>query len=150
MKNSLGIYYGRPFRAHRLALTVFTVVLVAACSGKPSNETASLTGAMVTEQTKNPLSEAAAVTAGKSLYSVHCIMCHGDDGKGEGIAGGSLAIKPSDLTREDAAVAADGKLFLIVKNGVKKEGKQTMPPARRVTNEQIWQIVAYVHTLAKK
>jgi mono/diheme cytochrome c family protein len=149
MRNSWGDHH-MPFMMHRLALTIFTFALVAACSSKPSNETASLTEATVTEQTKNPLSGVAAVTVGKSLYAVHCIMCHGDNGKGEGNAGSSLAVKPTDLTRDDAVVTAAGKLFLIVKNGVKKEGKQTMPPARKVTDEQIWQIVAYVHTLATK
>jgi mono/diheme cytochrome c family protein len=130
---------------------ISTVVIVAACSDKSSQETPSSAAATVTEQTKNPLPDAAAAaSAGKLLYAVHCTMCHGDDGKGEGSAGGSIAVKPTNMTTEDVATAPDGKLYLVIKNGVKKEGKQTMPPAKKVTDEQIWQITAYVRTLAKK
>ena len=150
MRISMGNQHDRPFLALPLILTILTAALIAACSSKPSNETASLAELVVTEQTKNPLPDARSVTTGKALYAVHCTMCHGDNGKGEGSAGSSIAVKPSDLTTGSVAVATDGKLFLIVKNGVKKDGKQTMPPARKITDKDIWEIVAYVRTLAIK
>jgi len=133
---------------------VFVMASVAtlglACSGNTRRD-AVPPATSVTEQTKNLLPDvAAAAMAGKSLYAIHCTMCHGDSGNGEGTAGGSLAVNPSDLTTGEAAAASDGKLFLVIRNGVKKEGKLTMPPAKKVTDEQVWQIVAYVRTLARQ
>ena len=131
-------------------LMISVATLGLACSGNAPRDAVSPAGT-VTEQTKNPLSDVtAAAMAGKSLYAIHCTMCHGDSGKGEGTAGGSLAVKPSDLTTGETSATPDGKLFLVIRNGIKKEGKLTMPPAKKVTDEQIWQIVAYVRTLAGK
>ena len=129
---------------------IFVAALGLACSSNAPHDAVS-PAASVTEQTKNPLSDvAAAATAGKPLYAIHCTMCHGDSGKGEGTAGGSLGVKPSDLTTGEVAAAPDGKLFLVIKNGTRKEGKLTMPPARKVPDEQIWEIVVYIRTLAGK
>jgi len=150
MNNSSDKVYMASFMRCVALVVISAIAIVAACSSNQSHNQPSLP-AIVTEQTKNPLPDLeAAAAAGKSLYAVHCTMCHGDDGNGQGTAGGSLAVKPTDLTMGEVVADPDGQLFLTIKNGVKKEGKQTMPPAKKVTDEQIWQIVAYVRTLAKK
>jgi len=128
-------------------LILLVVAELAACSGKNSSSIP----ATVTESSKNPLPDLViAASSGKPLFSIHCSMCHGEDGSGEGLAGGSLALKPTDLTAGKVASDSDGKLFLVIKNGIIKDGKQTMPPAKKVADEQIWQIVAYMRSLVKK
>jgi len=35
---------------------------------------------------------------GRKLYGSYCATCHGDKGKGDGVAAGSLPVKPKDHT----------------------------------------------------
>jgi mono/diheme cytochrome c family protein len=105
----------------------------------------------VKDDTKNPLQDlTAAAAAGKPLYGANCALCHGDTGIGDGAAGAALDPKPTDLTKDNVPRDPDGKLFLAIKNGKMKDGRLTMPPANKLTDEQIWQVVAYVRTLANK
>jgi mono/diheme cytochrome c family protein len=148
-----------------IALTLISGLISLACSARqttttPSPEaspaaspTAAETTAAsnVTETTKNPLTDlAAAAQAGKPLYEANCADCHGKTGKGDGPLAESIEHKPADLTQGDVPADPDGELFLVIKNGKMKEGKVSMPPAKKLTDEQIWQVVAYVRTLAKK
>jgi mono/diheme cytochrome c family protein len=133
-----------------------------ACSKQPTNETTNHTPAanqsatpagspitlpaQVTEEAKNPLPDlVAAAAAGKPLYQANCALCHGDTGESDGPASASFNPKPTILTKGDVTTDPDGKLFLVTKNG-----KGKMPPMKKMTDEQIWQVVAYVRTLAQK
>ncbi len=136
---------------------IAVVTLTTACSGNqstnssPSSSMTTDVSDTATGKMKNPLTDlAAAAAAGKPLYSVHCAFCHGAEGKGDNAIETSLAAKPTDLTTGDVTSKPDGEIFLAIKNGKMKSGKLTMPPAKKLTDDQIWQIVAYVRILAKQ
>jgi mono/diheme cytochrome c family protein len=130
-----------------LACSAFVLSwLTSACSDKRA-----LQNIAVTETSKNPLPDlAAAAAAGKPLYAANCAACHGDSGKGDGIAGDALSAKTTDLTTDAIQSTPDGGIFLVIKNGKTTNGKIVMPPVRRLNDEQIWQMTAYVRTLGRK
>lgn len=84
---------------------------------------------------------------GKRMYVYDCAMCHGTKGDGKGDVAADMKTKVADFT--DPATlkdATDGELFYIIKNG-----KGDMPPeGPRVKTEELWNLVNYVRSLAKK
>jgi cytochrome c len=133
-------------------LAAIVIATTSACSrGQSHDSTTHDANTVVTETTRIPLGDLqAAASAGKPLYAIHCAACHGDAGKADGIASDSLPAKPTDLTAGETVSSPDGKLFLVIKNGKMKDGKFTMAPVKKLTDEQIWQVVAYVRTLGQQ
>ncbi len=156
---SLSAFYERLRVAHVLTFALMLILLgCMACSSihetfapkapKAPNvneevATPAVLPAEVTKETKNPLTDLAAASAkGKPLYDQNCAFCHGATGASEGV----FEPKPPMLNAGDVPQDPDGEIFLTVKNG---KGK-SMPAQKRLTDEQIWQVTAYVRTLAKK
>lgn len=96
---------------------------------------------------KNPLTDnATAVAAGKKIYEDRCADCHGSKGKGDGPGAADLDPKPGDLSKSSMNDQSDGALFWKV-----TEGKKPMPTYKsKLSEEQRWQVVNYVRTLAPK
>jgi mono/diheme cytochrome c family protein len=83
----------------------------------------------------------------KKMYGYDCAMCHGVTGDGKGDLVADLKLSLKDLT--DLATLkdkSDGELFYIIKNG-----RGQMPPeGDRGKPEDLWNMVIYVRSLAKK
>jgi hypothetical protein len=58
--------------------------------------------------------------------------------------------KASKLAGPAIAAKPDTELFNAIKLGVRRDGKQTMPPARGLSDEQVSRIVGHVRDLTKK
>lgn len=88
---------------------------------------------------------------GRKLYATHCSTCHGDKGKGDGVAAGALPVKPQDHTN-GAVMNALSDQFLadIIANGGGSVGKSSFMPGWRgsLNDKQIRDLVAYIRTLA--
>jgi mono/diheme cytochrome c family protein len=84
---------------------------------------------------------------GKRQFGYDCAMCHGKAGDGTGDVAADLKLKMKNHT--DPATLkglTDGELFYII-----KKGKNEMPPeGDRVKNEEVWDMVNYVRSFAKK
>ena len=94
----------------------------------------------------NPLSPSPElIAAGQKLFGDHCSECHGDEAKGDGMMGEDLDPPPPDLTDAQWKHGdTDGEIFTVIRDGTKDGMKKF---GRKLTAEQIWQLVIYVRSL---
>ncbi len=95
---------------------------------------------------KNPVAATPeSLKAIKTTYVSYCSPCHGDKGKGDGVAAATLAVKPADHSGTAVQKQTDGALFYEL-----SEGHNPMPAYKAsFTEAQRWQLVNYIRTLAK-
>ena len=101
---------------------------------------------------ENPAgTSATSLTQGKELYVAACLPCHGTAGKGDGVAAATLErngtpVRPGNLSDPKLWQQSDGTIFWKI-----SEGRTPMPAFQEaLSEEQRWQIVTYVRTLAPK
>jgi cytochrome c553 len=98
---------------------------------------------------KNPLPLTPQVLAdGRAHFADHCAGCHGNDGKGGGMAK-SMYPKAPDMTLAPTQSLSDGELFSIIENGVRLTG---MPGFGNGTAESAygsWGLVHFIRHLPK-
>lgn len=82
--------------------------------------------------------------AGQEVYTMYCQACHGSTGAGDGPAGQSLDPRPRNLS-DFIPLVEDDYLFWRVNTGV--TGTSMVAWGGVLTEEEIWQIVAYIRTL---
>jgi mono/diheme cytochrome c family protein len=92
-----------------------------------------------------------AIAAGQELFTIHCVTCHGPEGRGDGEGGVNLDPKPANLA--DGAMMgglSDGYLFWRISKGGAFEPFNSAMPAweQAFTEEQRWQLVSYLRTLS--
>lgn len=103
----------------------------------------------------NPLAKTAAVLArGKERYEIHCAICHGLTGRGDGYVGHKLSIRPPSFHEKGNPQGAmikpavpgypDAQLFDVITTG----GGTTMRPyADQVSPKDRWAIIHYIRAL---
>ena len=101
---------------------------------------------------ENPIAaDAKSLAQGKELYVTGCMPCHGPAGRGDGPAAATLErngipVRPGNLSDPKLWQQSDGTLFWKI-----SEGRTPMPAFQEAFSEQQrWQIVTYVRTLAPK
>jgi mono/diheme cytochrome c family protein len=92
----------------------------------------------------NPLKGSAeSIAPGKKLYATYCVPCHGDKGKGDGIAAASLNPKPANHSSDKVQSQSDGAIFWKLTNG-----RSPMASYEKILSvQQRWQLVNYIRTL---
>jgi mono/diheme cytochrome c family protein len=112
------------------------------------------------EEPVNPVpADEASIARGARLYAMHCQMCHGETGQGNGtIAAFLVKIKPADLTSPVVQEKSDGALFLSITNGIFKPENSLfpdtqfsgqMPPMNEnLTVRERWDVINFLRTLA--
>lgn len=92
------------------------------------------------------------IVRGEKLYQDHCLSCHGQDGRGDGIMASALEHPPADLTKHFHPQPGknDDYLFWRVSEGGTAEPfsslKSAMPAFKKIlTDEERWSVLAYIH-----
>jgi mono/diheme cytochrome c family protein len=104
------------------------------------------------DKTKNPVQATPeSIAKGKELYfermKGNCVFCHGETGSGNEANLPRLRRKPADISnKERMTEMTDGEIFWKVSKGI----TGIMPTGEeRMNEEERWNVVNYVRTLAK-
>ena len=95
----------------------------------------------------NPLARTLAnMQRGRTLFNVHCIVCHGKQGTGDGsVTGPNRFPAPPSLHTDQARKYQDGTIFHVITKGTEK-----MPAyADKLDPVERWQVVHYLRALQR-
>src|ERR1043165_3740111 len=125
------------------------VLLVLFAGGLLAGITVTAQGNPEAAKLQNPTpASAESIASGQQLYRRYCASCHGANA--EGGAGNDLIPAAPDLTdKEWKHGSSDGEIFSVIKNGVPPE-LNMVPFADQIKDPDIWHIVNYVKSIAKK
>ena len=87
-----------------------------------------------------------AAARGAAIFSKYCVLCHGADARGDGVAARSLDPRPANLRR---SALSSAQKETIIRNGGGGVGRSpSMPPWREELDErQIADLLTYLSTL---
>ena len=125
---------------------LFLFILSAFCFTNAQSQAKKFPSPPSADTIKNPIKgNQASIISGKKIYTQYCVTCHGEKGKGDGIAAPGLPRPPADHTSAFVQKQTDGALYWII-----SAGNNPMPTYKKtLTPTQRWQVVNYIRTLAK-
>ncbi|MFT3745407.1 MAG: c-type cytochrome [Pyrinomonadaceae bacterium] len=132
-----------------LALALFIIGCGQPAANTGSNNAAANTNKPVAATTPANTStpEVAKATSGKDLYTVNCMTCHKDSGKGGKVTVEGRTMEPDDLTDAKMKAKSDDKLYGYIADGIEDEG---MPAFKdKLKPDEIKAVVAHLRDLQK-
>ncbi len=93
---------------------------------------------------QNPVpSSPESLQRGEILYHLHCAICHGNAGRGDGPLADRFSRTPENLSGAQAAAEFDGSVYLAILQGFGE-----MPSlAENLTRRERWDVINYIRTL---
>lgn len=84
---------------------------------------------------------------GKDIFKIHCMMCHGENGGGDGPAAASLRPKPGNIAASQSTLDDSYLYWRITEGGMRAPFSSAMPSWKSIlSEEEIWQVIAYIRT----
>lgn len=103
---------------------------------------------------ENFLTETANLEAGRELFNDHCATCHGESGRGDGLAGHTGKLKPANLADPNGVARKPlNYWFWRVSEGGRAEpfhSQGSVMPAWKyhLSETERWQVIAYALSLS--
>jgi mono/diheme cytochrome c family protein len=98
---------------------------------------------------KNPLpASEESIARGKAIYHEKgaCVVCHGEQGRGDGPAGAMTQPSPRDFTLPTFhSMRTDGELFWVLNHGIPGTGMISFVP-RFISEGEAWSVIRYLRT----
>ena len=82
---------------------------------------------------------------GRDLYRIHCLECHGAEGRGDGPRAALLAPRPGNLVSAATSTKTDEGLLKILAKGVPRTAMRGW--SDQLSNEERRNVLAYVRSL---
>ena len=98
---------------------------------------------------KSPYTEevsAAILKTGQTKYNTYCIVCHGAEGKGDGLVAAKMLLKPPPLISDKIMNYNDARIYHIITDG---QGVMSSYAYQLVNENDRWAVVKYVRSLQK-
>jgi len=92
-----------------------------------------------------PAAGAGDASAGKTVYSNKCMICHGADGEGATGYAKAMGLEPARLSSDRVQKKTDAELKKII-----LEGSGKMKPLKGLSEIDIDNVIAYVRNFRKK
>jgi mono/diheme cytochrome c family protein len=93
----------------------------------------------------NPISATQnSIEKGEKIYQVHCVQCHGPEGRGDGPQAMMFDPRPSNFYDAQVQNNTDGSLFYSISFGVRSAG---MPLFNNLFEEDRWHMVNFIRSL---
>ncbi len=95
----------------------------------------------------NPIpADEVSLQRGKILFDIHCQVCHGETGQGDGPLANYFERTPENLTSSQITAEFGGAVYLTIRNGFGQ-----MPALyENLTQRETWDVVNYLHTLPSR
>jgi mono/diheme cytochrome c family protein len=80
---------------------------------------------------------------GQVLFDINCVICHGQEGTGNGTVGHFFVPPPADLTSEEAQGLSSNTIFVVI-----TQGRGLMPTlSENLSAAERWDVINYVRSL---
>jgi mono/diheme cytochrome c family protein len=129
---------------------------LAACSRQTQNVTVPAPYRDASPSSTNFLNDPTNLKAGQQLYQRHCATCHSETGRGDGLAGHVLSLKPANLAdpRGVAKKPLDYWFWRVSEGGTVEpfHSKGSVMPAwkHHLSEIERWQVIAFARNLHRE
>jgi mono/diheme cytochrome c family protein len=97
---------------------------------------------------KNPVPLTPEVMAeARAHFADHCVICHGNDGRGKTVMGPNFYPNVPDMTSRGTQSLSDGELFAIIENGIRLTGMPAWGTGTAESAYESWTLVHFIRHL---